>query len=257
VIVQRLTDYIWVGLDSVLNESHITHVARTFYALKANLKKLTSYYESLDSTVDLLVDSRYFPSITAYRPHGGGHVKFKYVGFLENSPDCITLHARTETMPVQDIVVKFVDRYGQRAHQILADQGLAPKLLYCGSPRLDDKDPSYQSISMVVMEYVDGDTLAVAKQKMSEASVETLRSAVQRALDLLHDNGLVFGDLRPPNVMITKDGKVKLIDFNWAGEEGQAKYPSLISPGIPWPEGVKALAVMRKKHDLDMLMRLI
>lgn len=258
MIVQRLTDYIWVGLDSVLNESHITRVARTFYALKASLKKLTSYYESLDPTVDLLVDSRYFPSITAYR-HDGGHVKFKYVGFLENGPDCIILRARTETMPAQDIVVKFVDRYGHRAHQILADQGLAPKLLYCGSPRLDDDsdEPSYQSISMVVMEYVDGDTLAVAKQKMFETSVEAVRSAVQRALDLLHSHGLVFGDLRPPNVMITRDGKVKLIDFNWAGEEGQAKYPPLISPGIAWPEGVKALAVMRREHDLDMLIRLI
>ena len=190
-----------------------------------NLKKLTLFYQSVDPTGNLPADSRYFPSITAYRPHGGGHVKFKYVGFLENCPDCITLRARTETIPAQDIVVKFVDRYGQRAHEILADKGFAPKLLYCGSPRLDDKEPSYESISMVVMEYVDGDTLAVAKKKMSEESVRTVRSAVQRALELLHDCGLVFGDLRPPNVMVPKDGKIKLIDFNWAGEEGQVKYP--------------------------------
>ena len=257
MIVQRLTDYIWVGLDSVLNESHITRVARAFYALKAGLKKLTSYYESLDLTGDALADSRYFPSFTVYCPHGGGHVKFKYVGFLENCPDCITLRARTETMPAQDIVVKFVDRYGLKAHEILANHGLAPKLLYCGSPRLDDDEPSYQSISMVVMEYIDGDTFAVAKQNLSEESVETVRSAVRRALELLHNHGLVFGDLRPPNVMITKDGKAKLIDFNWAGEEGQAKYPSLISPEIAWPEGVKALAVMRREHDLDMLRKLI
>jgi len=257
VIVQRLTDYISVRLDSALNESHTTHVARVLYALKTSLKKLTSFYESLDQTGDLPADSRYFPSITAYRPHGSGHVKFKYVGFMENCPDCITLRARTETMPAQDIVVKFVDRYGKRAHQLLADQGLAPKLLYCGSPHLNDDEPSYQSISMVVMEYIDGDKLAVAKRKMSEESVETVRSDVRRALDLLHGHGLVFGDLRAPNIMITKDGKVKLIDFDWAGEEGQAKYPPLISSEISWPEGVKALAVMRREHDLVMLRRLI
>ena len=172
MIVQRLTDYIWVGLDSVLNESHITHVARAFYALKSSLKKLNSYYESLHPTGDLPADSRYFPSITAYCPPVGRHVKFEYVGFLENSPDCITLRARTETIPPQDIVVKFVDRYGQRAHQILADQGLAPKPLYCGTPHLDNDEPSYRSIYMVVMEYVDGDTFVVAKQKMSEELVE-------------------------------------------------------------------------------------
>jgi len=257
VIVQRLTDYIWVGLDSVLNESHLTHVARAFYALNASLKKLTSFYERLHPTGDLPADLRYFPSINAYRAHKGGYVKFKYVGFLENCPDCITLRARTETMPVQDIVVKFVDRYGQRAHQVLADQDLAPKLLYCGSPHLHKDEPSYQSIFMVVMEYVDGNTFAVAKQNMSEGLVKTVQSAVRKALEVLHSNSLVFGDLRPPNVMIASDGKVKLIDFNWAGEEGQATYPSLISPVIAWPEGVKALAVMRSEHDLDMLSKLI
>ena len=51
--------------------------------------------------------------------------------------------------------------------------------------------------------------------------------------------------------MITKAHEVKLIDFNWAGEKGQAKYPYLISP-----EGVKALAVMEADHDLDMLSKL-
>ena len=228
MIVQRLTDYIWVGLGSVLNELHITHVARTFYALKASLKKLDSYYESLHPSSNLPADSRYFPSITAYRPHSGGHVKFEYVGFLENTPDCITLRARTRTIPAQDIVVKFVDRYGQRAHQLLADEDLAPELLYYGSPRFDDDEPSYQSISMVVMEYVDGDTFAVAKRKMSEESVKKVQSTVRHALDLLHSRGLVFGDLRPLNVMITKDGEVKLIHFNWAGEDGQATYPSLV-----------------------------
>ena len=97
----------------------------------------------------------------------------------------ITLRAQTGATPAQDIVVKFVDRYGQRAHQILADKGLAPKLLYCGSPRLVDYEPSYRSISMVVMEYVDGDTFVVAKQKMTKESVERVRSAVRSALELL------------------------------------------------------------------------
>ena len=82
-------------------------------------------------------------------------------------------------------------------------------------------NPTYrQAISMVVMDYVDGDTFGEAKTKVSKNLVETVRSTVQKALNLLHSHGLVFGDLRPLNVMITKDGKVKLIDFNWAGEEG-------------------------------------
>ena len=255
MIVQRLTDYIWVGLDSVLCEAHITNVARIFYALKAALRKLDSYYEKVQPTGDLPADSRYFPSITAYR-HGDGFIDFKYVGYLENCPDCTTLHARTTTEPAQEIVVKFVDRYGVRAHRILAAEGLAPKLFFYGSPRLSNEQPSYRSLSMVVMEYIDGETFAQAKKEMNTQTTEKVRLELRRALDLLHDHGLVFGDLRPPNVMITKAHKVKLIDFNWAGENGQAKYPYLISPGIDWPEGVKALAVMKTDHDFDMLSKL-
>ena len=255
MIVQRLTNSIWVGLDCVLNESRIADVARVFWALKTSLGKLKSYYESVNPTGDLPAASRYFPSITAYR-HGNELVEFDYSGFLEKGPDCITFHGYTRTIPSQHIVVKFVDSYGERAHRLLADADLAPKLLYCGSPHFKDDQPSYQTISMVVMEYVDGDTLANVKPTLNEGSIEKVRSEVRHALKLLHDNGLVFGDLRPPNVMVTKDGKIKLIDFNWAGEEGQAKYPSLMSQGIAWPEGVKALDVMRREHDLDMLSKL-
>jgi serine/threonine protein kinase len=250
VIVQRLTDYIWVGLDSVLCESHIIYVARIFRALKESLEKLKLYYANLHPTGDLPADSRYFPSITRY-PRGKGFVEFDYVGFLEDTPDCTTLRARTQDG--RDIVVKYVDRYGERAHRILAQEGLAPNLLYYGTPHLRDDEPSYQSVSMVVMEYVDGETLAEAKQHLSAEEIKRVQSEVLRALKLLHNHGLVFGDLRLPNVLITRVGKlVKLIDFNWAAEEGQAKYPALISPEIAWPKGVTNLALIRKEHDLEM-----
>ena len=134
VIVQRLTDYVWVGMDSVLNEPHITRVARVFLAL---LEKLRSYYEGLSPTSDLPVGSRYFPSITSY-PDNNEHVEFEYVGYLENSSDCTTLRARTLMDPPRDIVVKFVDRYEKGAHELLAESDLAPRLLYHGPVCLKD-----------------------------------------------------------------------------------------------------------------------
>ena len=251
MVVQRLTDYIWVGLDSVLNESHIIDLARVFLALKTSLEKLTAYYESLRPTGDGPAGTRYFPAITAFRREDV-LVNFKYVGYLENGPDCVTLRAETLTEPAQDIVVKFVERYGGKAHRILADAGLAPKLLYYGSPHHDDDQPSYRSIEMVVMEYIDGDTLVKARPKMNEVTMKKVSSEVRRALELLHGHGLVFGDLRLPNIMITKDDEVKLIDFNWAGEGGQTKYPPLLSQEIAWPKGVEPLAVMKPEHDWDM-----
>jgi serine/threonine protein kinase len=79
------------------------------------------------------------------------------------------------------------------------------------------------------MEHVNGLTLAKAKCKLDEKTAGRVRKEVECALDLLHTKGLVFGDLRPPNVMMTEAKEVKLIDFDWAREYGQVMYPYLIS----------------------------
>jgi serine/threonine protein kinase len=257
VIVQRLTDFIWVGIDSTLSRAHVNRVARIFYALKTSLDKLKSYY--VNHTIDSLkpAPTRYFPSITTYGKGPRQCVRFKYLGYLESSFDCVTLHAKTDTKPTRDIVVKFVERYSERAHRILAKARLAPQLLYYGPVHCDPKQPSYNSLYMVVMEYIDGFTYASAKLAMTKARRATVRSELDRALRLLHENGLVFGDLRAPNVMITKQKEqVMLIDFDWAGEAGQVQYPHLLSSVIEWPQDVQALDPIKKEHDLEMLEKL-
>jgi RIO-like serine/threonine protein kinase len=101
---------------------------------------------------------------------------------------------------------------------------------------------------MVVVDCIDGDTLASAKKgrNLDEKTLQIVRSEVQRAIEALHVRKLVFGDLRSPNVMITKMNEVKLIDFNWAGEEGQARYPSVISSDIKWAADVETLLKRRR-----------
>jgi serine/threonine protein kinase len=77
-------------------------------------------------------------------------------------------------------------------------------------------------------------------------------------LNHLHNNDLVFGDVRSANIMITRNHKVKFVDFNWAGKAGVSCYPLLLSQHIQWPDGVgDRLVVMEKQHDLDMLTRLV
>ena len=52
------------------------------------------------------------------------------------------------------------------------------------------------------------------------------RGDIRRAMDLLHEKNLVFGDLRPPNILIKGDTAL-LVDFDWCGEEGKGKYMKL------------------------------
>lgn len=41
------------------------------------------------------------------------------------------------------------------------------------------------------------------------------------------------------------------VDFNWAGVQGQAKYPYLVLKDIRWPEGVEALTIIEYDHDWE------
>ncbi|HMA17999.1 MAG TPA: serine/threonine-protein kinase, partial [Thermoanaerobaculia bacterium] len=69
----------------------------------------------------------------------------------------------------------------------------------------------------LVMEYLEGETLADRLLKGSLPIEQTLRYGMQiaDALDKAHRQGIVHRDLKPGNVMLTKTG-VKLLDFGLA-----------------------------------------
>lgn len=252
-IVQRLTDFIWVGLDATLNEPHYKRATRVMHSLRTDVGKLREYYIGLKVTADVPneLHPSYFPSIHAYTDEKDKIIEFKYIQPLEIESTCVTFLARN-TNTRKSVVVKFVQRYGEEAHRLLAKENLAPQLFYYGRVGVLEGDPSYGHLRMVVMEYIDGETLDKAK-RIPPAT----RYRIRHALDVLHNRGYVFGDLRKPNIMITKNEEVKLIDFDWAGLHMESRYPLLISPNLPWPAGVEALSMMDTWHDDDMLTRLM
>jgi serine/threonine protein kinase len=83
----------------------------------------------------------------------------------------------------------------------------------------------------IVMEYVDGTTLADVIDKTGALPVDVgIMIAVQvgAALDYAHMRGLVHRDIKPSNIMIKRNGEVKLMDFGIA--QGR-NHEALTSPG--------------------------
>jgi eukaryotic-like serine/threonine-protein kinase len=72
-------------------------------------------------------------------------------------------------------------------------------------------------VEYLVMEYLEGETLADRLVKGALAIDQTLRYGIEiaDALDKAHRQGIVHRDLKPGNVMVTKSG-VKLLDFGLA-----------------------------------------
>uniref|UniRef100_UPI00406DB344 Stk1 family PASTA domain-containing Ser/Thr kinase n=1 Tax=Dysosmobacter sp. TaxID=2591382 RepID=UPI00406DB344 len=74
-------------------------------------------------------------------------------------------------------------------------------------------------VNYIVMEYIDGITL---KEYIEHKGVLDWKEAVYftiqilRALQHAHDNGIVHRDIKPQNIMVLRDGSVKVADFGIA-----------------------------------------
>jgi predicted Ser/Thr protein kinase len=77
----------------------------------------------------------------------------------------------------------------------------------------------YGSLPYIVMEFVDGRTLSdIIKSEgaMDEQQAIETMADVCAALDFSHRGGIIHRDVKPANVMITKSGAVKVMDFGIA-----------------------------------------
>ena len=70
----------------------------------------------------------------------------------------------------------------------------------------------------LIMELVEGDTVADRLQRRAIPVEESLKLALQitEALEAAHGKGVVHRDLKPANIKVTADGNVKVLDFGLA-----------------------------------------
>jgi len=70
----------------------------------------------------------------------------------------------------------------------------------------------------IVMELVDGTDLmdVIRSKQMTQEMALTLLPQICDALQFAHDHGIVHRDIKPNNIMLTRDGRVKMADFGLA-----------------------------------------
>lgn len=117
--------------------------------------------------------------------------------------------------------------------------------------RLVDTGLTEQKTPYLVMEYVDGESIQSLCQKRGLAIRDRIGLVRQlcSAVHYLHQNLIIHRDIKPGNVLVTRDGTVKLVDFGIAKLlESQPSVPlnatlRIMTPDYASPEQVRGLPV--------------
>jgi serine/threonine protein kinase/Tol biopolymer transport system component len=107
-------------------------------------------------------------------------------------------------------------------------------------------------VSFIVSELVDGETLAqlIKRGPLPLRKLIEVSTQICDGLAAAHTAGVIHRDLKPGNIMLTRDGRVKILDFGLAHRDRppgldntttQASHPGMIlgTPGYMSPEQVR------------------
>ncbi len=108
-----------------------------------------------------------------------------------------------------------LEKYRERFHR---EAKAAGKLLHPGIVTVFDVGHTNEETPFIVMEYVQGRTLQeiLKSENLETDEVERLSVEILEALAFAHSKGIVHRDIKPANVLVTEDGRIKIMDFGIA-----------------------------------------
>ena len=230
VTIDRLTRPIWLVVQPT-NISEMINIARVLKSLRKAIHELVLYYNNLSS-------DKYdgYPVFKTFQKDEKKH-KIQYI-------EEIKPHVFRGKINENRIIIKFTERYGEDVHLELSQHGYAPKLLYF--QRFEQTH-----LFVVVMEEVIGSQhIGDYLKKCSPGEREQIISKCEEALKIMSAQNYCHGDFRSSNILVDNNVDIKVIDFDWAGVEGQTKYPYFMNHvNIEWPVSATDGAAIKMTHD--------
>lgn len=99
--------------------------------------------------------------------------------------------------------------------QFRQEAEILTRLRHPGVPRIIDFFTE-RDIDYLVMEFVEGECLEHlldTHRSLSEYDATRIAMALLEILEHLHSHGIIYRDMKPGNVIVTRDGRIVLVDF--------------------------------------------
>ena len=234
-------------------------IASSLDAFILAARNLQAHYRALDTEAranhapsdyySCLQKARRFPFVTSYESNGQ-RITFTYDARLDDQKLIFSAIIDQDDSDHGQCLVKYTRRYSKEAHECLASHGFAPMLRQC-----------VQVSTGWITVIMDRSKYEVLYGKiLSNTEQEKVRRKVNNMVQVLHEEGFVHGDIRDINLLVnveslaSDDVAVHVVDFDWAGRIGEARYPMGVNTKTVWrPAGVKNGELITTKHDEDMV----
>lgn len=167
--------------------------------------------------------------------------RFEITGLIEQT-GLATIFKALDTQTRQVVVIKLPHAEFEgtaNSSRFAREAATLEKLDHPGIPgiiRISEKSRPY-----VVMEYVEGQTLYdILRRRRSLAPCEALHLASRLCdiVEYIHRQGIIHGDLKPGNIMISNAGRPHLVDFGIAQRAGMFS-PKMGTPEYMAPEQIQ------------------
>ncbi len=194
---------VWALRQKAFDQVARLHPDLRIFLTEILTQRLASWSYKIDRTVG---------KYTIKQPIGSGGWGIVYRG-----------HHRALNMPVAVKMLKhdmameplFLETFRSEARVIA-------RLNHPNIVQVFDVDEIYRTI-FIIMEYLEGEPLRATLERCGSLSVLETVDYLQQILDGLkyaHEQGIVHRDVKPENIFLLPDGRIKILDFGLAAPAG-------------------------------------
>jgi eukaryotic-like serine/threonine-protein kinase len=106
----------------------------------------------------------------------------------------------------------------EQAQRFIQEARVASSLSHPNVCVIDEVNETAEGRLFIAMEYIEGEPLTdkIAGQPLPVSEISDIAAQIADALDDAHSKGIIHGNLKPGNIMLTPRGRAKVLDFGLA-----------------------------------------